>query len=120
MSDIPDSGAVAEPVAQLPYLIGVRMRVPLQAEDYLTDFEDLAVGHFVLCHRQHLLQPCLLLLRLHLIAVWTGLRSAGIRDRGNHSDGAFQRLIVRTRFCLLMAGVSRRLSAKDGPVGVGA
>lgn len=48
MSDTPDSGAVAEAVAQLPYLIGVRMRVPLQAEDYQTDFEDLAVGDFVL------------------------------------------------------------------------
>ena len=32
MSETPDTELAAEPVAQLPYLIGVRMRVPLQAE----------------------------------------------------------------------------------------
>src|SRR2546430_9388413 len=47
MSETPDTELAAEPVAQLPYLIGVRMRVPLQAEDHLTDHEDLAVGDFV-------------------------------------------------------------------------
>ena len=47
MSETPDTEVAAGPVAQLPYLIGVRMRVPLQAEDYLTDHEDLAVGDFV-------------------------------------------------------------------------
>jgi len=47
MSDTPDTTAMAEPEAQLPYLIGVRLRVPLQAEDYATDLEDLAVGDFV-------------------------------------------------------------------------
>jgi cell fate regulator YaaT (PSP1 superfamily) len=47
MSETPDTEVLVVPVAQLPYLIGVRMRVPLQAEDHLTDFEDLAVGDFV-------------------------------------------------------------------------
>ncbi len=36
-----------EPEATLPYLIGVRLREPLQAEDHLTDMEDLHVGDVV-------------------------------------------------------------------------
>ncbi|HEX9124752.1 MAG TPA: hypothetical protein VF948_00025, partial [Methylomirabilota bacterium] len=47
MSETRDTEVAAGPVAQLPYLIGVRMRVPLQTEDYLTDHEDLALGDFV-------------------------------------------------------------------------
>src|ERR1700687_6082610 len=47
-TDTPDTPATVEPDApQLPYLIGVRMRVPLQAEDHATDHEDLSVGDFV-------------------------------------------------------------------------
>ena len=37
----------SEPEANLPYLIGLRVREPLQAEDYQTDMEDLHVGDFV-------------------------------------------------------------------------
>src|SRR5262245_60243011 len=37
----------AEPEANLPYLIGVRLREPLQAEDHVTDMEDLHVGELV-------------------------------------------------------------------------
>jgi cell fate regulator YaaT (PSP1 superfamily) len=37
----------AEPEANLPYLIGVRLREPLQAEDHLTAMEDLHVGDMV-------------------------------------------------------------------------
>jgi cell fate regulator YaaT (PSP1 superfamily) len=37
----------AEPEANLPYLIGVRLREPLQAEDHQTAAEDLHVGDFV-------------------------------------------------------------------------
>ena len=37
----------AEPDANLPYLIGVRLREPLQAEDHQTSMEDLHVGDFV-------------------------------------------------------------------------
>ena len=47
MSEATDTPAASELEAQLPYLIGVRLRVPLQAEDHLTDQEDLAVGDFV-------------------------------------------------------------------------
>jgi cell fate regulator YaaT (PSP1 superfamily) len=47
MSETTDTLAAVEPEAQLPYLIGVRLRVPLQAEDHVTDHEDLAVGDFV-------------------------------------------------------------------------
>ena len=47
MSETTDTPTVVEPEAQLPYLIGVRLRVPLQAEDHVTDQEDLAVGDFV-------------------------------------------------------------------------
>ena len=48
MSETTDTETAVEPEAQLPYLIGVRLRAPLQAEDYLTDQEDLAVGDFVI------------------------------------------------------------------------
>src|SRR5262247_3744957 len=37
----------SDPEANLPYLIGVRLREPLQAEDYQTDIEELHVGDFV-------------------------------------------------------------------------
>ena len=37
----------AEPEANLPYLIGVRLREPLQAEDHQTAMEDLLVGDYV-------------------------------------------------------------------------
>jgi cell fate regulator YaaT (PSP1 superfamily) len=37
----------SDPEANLPYLIGVRLREPLQAEDYQTDMEELHVGDFV-------------------------------------------------------------------------
>ena len=47
MSETTDTLAAVEPEAQLPYLIGVRLRAPLQAEDHATDQEDLAVGDFV-------------------------------------------------------------------------
>jgi len=47
MSETTDTETAVEPVAELPYLIGVRLRAPLQAEDHLTDQEDLAVGDFV-------------------------------------------------------------------------
>ncbi len=47
MSETTDTLAAVEPEAQMPYLIGVRLRVPLQAEDHLTDQEGLAVGEFV-------------------------------------------------------------------------
>ena len=47
MIETTDTLAAVEPDAQLPYLIGVRLRVPLQAEDHVTDQEDLAVGDFV-------------------------------------------------------------------------
>ncbi len=47
MSETPEAPTPEEPTAELPYLIGVRLRVPLQAEDHLTDREDLAVGDFV-------------------------------------------------------------------------
>jgi cell fate regulator YaaT (PSP1 superfamily) len=47
MSETTETPTVVEPEAQLPYLVGVRVRVPLQAEDHLTDQEDLAVGDFV-------------------------------------------------------------------------
>lgn len=47
MSEITDTERAVEPEEQLPYLIGVRLRVPLQAEDHVTDQEDLAVGDFV-------------------------------------------------------------------------
>jgi len=48
MSETTDTETAVEPEAQLPYLIGVRLRAPLQAEDHLTDQEDLAVGEFVI------------------------------------------------------------------------
>src|SRR6266496_6290219 len=38
----------SEPEANLPYLIGVRLREPLQAEDHQTAMEDLHVGNFVI------------------------------------------------------------------------
>jgi len=47
MSETPEAPTAPEAVAELPYLIGVRLRVPLQAEDYVTDREDLSVGDFV-------------------------------------------------------------------------
>jgi len=47
MSETTGTETAVEPEAQLPYLIGVRLRAPLQAEDHLTDQEDLAVGDFV-------------------------------------------------------------------------
>jgi cell fate regulator YaaT (PSP1 superfamily) len=47
MSEAIDTETAVEPEEQLPYLIGVRLRVPLQAEDHVTDQEDLAVGDFV-------------------------------------------------------------------------
>jgi cell fate regulator YaaT (PSP1 superfamily) len=47
MSETTDTERAVEPEEQLPYLIGVRLRVPLQAEDHVTDQEDLAVGDFV-------------------------------------------------------------------------
>jgi cell fate regulator YaaT (PSP1 superfamily) len=47
MSETTDTEAAVEPGAQLPFLIGVRLRVPLQAEDHVTDQENLAVGDFV-------------------------------------------------------------------------
>src|SRR5215468_2683394 len=37
----------SDPEANLPYLVGVRLREPLQAEDYQTDMEELHVGDFV-------------------------------------------------------------------------
>ena len=37
----------AEPEANLPYLVGVRLREPVQAEDHLTAMEDLHVGDVV-------------------------------------------------------------------------
>jgi len=48
MSETTDTETAVEPEAPLPYLIGVRLRAPLQAEDHLTDQEDLAVGEFVI------------------------------------------------------------------------
>jgi len=48
MSETTDTQTAVEPEAQLPYLIGVRLRIPLQAEDHLTDQEELAVGDFVI------------------------------------------------------------------------
>ena len=48
MSETTGTETAVEPEAQLPYLIGVRLRAPLQAEDHLTDQEDLAVGEFVI------------------------------------------------------------------------
>jgi cell fate regulator YaaT (PSP1 superfamily) len=47
MSETTGTETAVEPEEQLPYLIGVRLRVPLQAEDHVTDQEDLAVGDFV-------------------------------------------------------------------------
>jgi cell fate regulator YaaT (PSP1 superfamily) len=47
MSETTGTETAVEAEAQLPYLIGVRLRAPLQAEDHLTDHEDLAVGDFV-------------------------------------------------------------------------
>jgi cell fate regulator YaaT (PSP1 superfamily) len=49
MSDITETSEApsAEPEANLPYLIGVRLREPLQAEDHQTAMEDLHVGDFV-------------------------------------------------------------------------
>jgi cell fate regulator YaaT (PSP1 superfamily) len=49
MSDItePPEAPPAEPEANLPYLIGVRLREPLQAEDHQTAMENLHVGDFV-------------------------------------------------------------------------
>ena len=49
MSEIIETPAAppSEPEANLPYLIGVRLREPLQAEDHLTDMEDLHVGDVV-------------------------------------------------------------------------
>jgi len=46
-SEIPETPPPAEPEEQLPYLIGVRLREPLQAEDHVTSIEDLHVGEFV-------------------------------------------------------------------------
>jgi cell fate regulator YaaT (PSP1 superfamily) len=50
MSDITETPEAppAEPEANLPYLIGVRLREPLQAEDHQTAMEDLHVGDFVI------------------------------------------------------------------------
>ncbi len=48
MSETTETQTAVEPEAQLPYLIGVRLRIPLQAEDHLTDQEELAVGDFVI------------------------------------------------------------------------
>src|SRR5574341_1508217 len=47
MSETTGTETAVEAEEQLPYLIGVRLRIPLQAEDHLTDQEDLAVGDFV-------------------------------------------------------------------------
>jgi len=49
MSDITETPEAppVEPEANLPYLIGVRLREPLQAEDHQTAMEDLHVGDFV-------------------------------------------------------------------------
>ena len=43
ITEVPEAPP-SEPEANLPYLIGVRLREPLQAEDHLTDMEDLHVG----------------------------------------------------------------------------
>src|SRR5574341_993775 len=47
MSETTGTETAVEAEEQLPYLCGVRLRVPLQAEDHVTDQEDLAVGDFV-------------------------------------------------------------------------
>jgi cell fate regulator YaaT (PSP1 superfamily) len=47
MSETIEIQEATEPDASLPYLIGVRLREPLQAEDHLTSLEDLRVGEFV-------------------------------------------------------------------------
>jgi len=46
-TEIPETPPPAEPEEHLPYLIGVRLREPLQAEDHVTSIEDLHVGEFV-------------------------------------------------------------------------
>jgi cell fate regulator YaaT (PSP1 superfamily) len=46
ITETPEAPPV-EPEANLPYLIGVRLREPLQAEDHQTAMEDLHVGDFV-------------------------------------------------------------------------
>jgi len=46
-TEIPETPPPAEPEQHLPYLIGVRLREPLQAEDHVTSIEDLHVGELV-------------------------------------------------------------------------